>query len=259
LDDPEIVPDKLKGSVDYRVLLGIIIAALTFQFTLTSVLTPDDSDSIISIISFINPLSVAVVGFVVVIRYKGTTVFGKSYLFLSLGFLSVFVGEVTYMIYDLVLNLEPYPSIADVFFYAYSPFLIIYLILNIRFFQPSMSKVRKLWVVAIPISIIVSYVVLAFSEIGEANFDFYYGIIFVTTTSIILPLTILGTKIFKEGIIGKSWLILLFGILALTFADDWYYYLELFGEYDLSHPVNIFWYAGYWIVFYALLKHKRTI
>jgi len=259
MDSPEIVPDKLDSPVSIKIFLGIITASLIFQFALTSVFLPDDSDLIISIVSFINPLSVSLVGFIVTFRYKKSAVFGKSYLFLSLGFLSVFAGEVAYSIYDLVLNIEPYPSIADVFFFAYSPLLIVYLILNIRFFQPSMNKFSLLWVTAIPVFITVSYAVLSLSEIGEANFDFYYGIIFVAATSITLSLTLLGTTIFKGGLLGKSWLILLFGILSLTFADDWYYYLELFEGYDLSHPVNVLWYAGYWIVFYALLKHKRTM
>lgn len=259
MDTPDIVPEKLDGQIDYRIFIGIIAASLVFQFALTFMILPDDGDFVASVISFINPLSVAIIGFIVVSRYKGTLVFGRSYLFLSLGFLFVFVGEVAYAVYDLVLNLEPYPSIADVFFFMYSPFLIIYLILNIRFFQPKLSKTTKIWLVGIPLLIISSYVYLALSEIGESNFDFYYGSIFVATTSIVLSLAILGTKIFKDGLIGKSWIILLIGIISLTFADDWYYYLELFGDYDLSHPVNIFWYAGYWIVFYALLKHKKTL
>ncbi len=259
MSTPDVVPEKLDSPIDYKLFAGIIVASLAFQFLLTSFFQYDDSDTIISIISFINPLSVAIVGFIVASKYKKTAVFGKSYLFLSLGFLSVFAGEVAYTVYDLVLNIEPYPSIADVFFFAYSPFLILYLILNIRFFQPKMNKLKVLWVSAIPTAIIISYIFFSLTEIGEANFDFYYGIIFVAGTSITLTLTILGTTIFKGGLLGRSWLILLFGILSLTFADDWYYYLELFGEYDLSHPVNVFWYAGYWIVFYALLKHKRIM
>ena len=150
MDTPEVVPDKLDSSIDYKVFVGIIVAALAFQFTLTSVILPDDTDFIISVVSFVNPLSVAIVGFVVVSRYRGTLVFGRSYLLLSLGFLSVFAGEVSYAIYDLVLNIEPYPSIADVFFFLYSPFLIFYLILNIRFFQPNLSIGTKIWLIGIP-------------------------------------------------------------------------------------------------------------
>ena len=74
-----------------------------------------------------------------------------------------------------------------------------------------------------------------------------------------MALTILGTRIFKEGALGKTWMILLLGILALTVADDWYYYLEITGDYDLTHPVNILWYTGYWIIVYGLIKHKKII
>jgi hypothetical protein len=226
---------------------------------LTFVFTPDDSDLIISVVSFINPLVVAVVGFFLANKYKGSLIFGKSYLFLSLGFFSLFVAEVVYSVYDLVLDIEPYPSIADIFFFAYIPLLIAHLVLNIKFFHPSTKNTTKIWVSIIPIVITTAYVLLSLNEIGEANFDFYYGSIFVGATSIALAMTILGTRIFKEGALGKSWWILLLGILILTFADDWYYYLEIQEGYDLTHPVNTLWYAGYWIIVYALLKHKKTI
>ena len=259
MEKPDVVPDKLTSPINYRVILLIIICAITFQSAISFLFAPETSDVIISIVSFINPIAAAIAGFFVVKKYSRTRVFGRSYLFLSLGFLSVFFGELSYLILDLVLELPTYPSIADVFFFAYSPFLIAHLILNIRFFKPDLNLITKVWVSLIPILIVSAYVFVSLSELGEANFDFFYGIIFVTATSITLSLTILGTKILKEGTLGKAWMILLFGVLALTFADDWYYYLELLGEYDLSHPVNIFWYAGYWIVFYALLKHRKIM
>ncbi len=256
---PEVVPEKFDSPIDYKILFLIIFSSIVFQFLLNVLFPSDDRDFIVSIVSVINPLAASLAGFLVTLRYRGSLVFGKSYLMLSLGFFCAFLGELTYLIYDLVLNIEPYPSIADVFFFAYSPFLIAHLIINIRFFQPTTKLVTKVWVSIIPIGIVFAYIWFSLHEIGEVNFDFYYGTIFVAATSVALTLTILGTRIFKEGILGKSWLILLFGILSLTIADDVYYYLEIPGNYDLTHPINILWYAGYWIVFYALLKHKESI
>lgn len=256
---PDIVAEKIDSPINYRFLILIVASAIIFQYALSFVFTEDDSDLIISIVSLINPLVVAIIGFFLAYRYKGSLVFGKSYLFLGLGFFSLFVAEVVYSVYDLILEIEPYPSIADIFFFAYIPLLIVHLVLNIRFFQPSIKNINKIWVIAIPIVITAAYVALSLSDTGEANFDFYYGSIFVAATSIALSLTILGTRILKEGALGKSWLILLLGVLVLTFADDWYYYLEIAGEYDLTHPVNTLWYAGYWIIAYALLKHKKII
>lgn len=256
---PDIVAEKIDSPINYKFLILIVASAIIFQYALSFVFTEEDSDLIISIVSLINPLVVAIIGFFLAYRYKGSLVFGKSYLFLGLGFFSLFVAEVVYSVYDLILEIEPYPSIADIFFFAYIPLLIVHLVLNIRFFQPSIKNINKIWVTTIPIVITTAYVALSLFETGEANFDFYYGSIFVAATSIALSLTILGTRIFKEGALGKSWLILLLGVLVLTLADDWYYYLEIVGDYGLTHPVNTLWYAGYWIIAYALLKHKKII
>ena len=83
--------------------------------------------------------------------------------------------------------------------------------------------------------------------------------IFVYAVTLTLGVAVIGAIIFKEGAIGKAWIILVSGILLLTIGDIWYYNLELFDAYELVHPVNMFWYAGYWIIIYALYKHKKTI
>ena len=97
------------------------------------------------------------------------------------------------------------------------------------------------------------------SDDFEPNFDFYYGAIFVYASSLTLSVAIIGAIIFKEGVIGKAWLLLVIGILGNTIGDIWYYNLEVFEQYDLGHPVNLFWYAGYWIVIYALIKHRKVL
>lgn len=256
---PEIVPEKIDSRINVKIIILIVFAAIVFQYAINNLLDLDNSDLISSIVSIVNPLAVSIAGFVISYRYRNSLIFGKSYLLLSFGFLSVFFGEITYLIYDVVLEIEPYPSIADVFFFAYSPLLIGHLIINIRFFQPTTKTITKIWMASIPIFIIITYGLLSLYQIGEANFDFYYGIIFILAVSITLSLTIHGAKIFKEGALGKSWLILVLGVLSLTLGDSIYYYLEILESYDLAHPVNLLWYAGYWIIVYALLKHKETI
>ena len=109
----------------------------------------------------------------------------------------------------------------------------------------------------IPIVIISIYVFSSFEEFGEANFDFYYGNIFIVGSSITLTFAIFGARVFRQGVLGKAWLLLVIGIFFTTTGDVWYYYLEVFEEYDLYHPVNVFWYASYWIIVYALIKHKE--
>lgn len=258
---PEVVPEKVTSRFDVKTFAGIIALVISFHIIINYVISPDDTDNIVSIFSFLNPLIVTIMGFSVVAKYRGTLVFGKSYLALSLGFLSIFLAEVTYMVYDVIYNIEPYPSIADVFFFMLYPFLLAYLFLNIKFFATKISRRAKAWIIAMPLTVLLGYSILSTTvgEISIFEFDFYYGIIFVYAVTLTLSVAVIGALIFKEGVIGKAWILFVAGILLLTIGDIWYYNLELFGEYDLLHPVNMLWYAGYWVIIYALIKQKRII
>ena len=259
--EPDVVPDKIKSSFNYKAIIAILVLVISFHVLINYFVVSDDADNLVSIFSFLNPLIVAIMGFSVVLKYKRTHVFGKSHLALSFGFLSIFLAELTYMIYDIVFNIEPYPSIADVFFFMLYPLLLVYLFLNIRFFTPKISKRAKIWIIVMPLVVLLGYSILSTTEaeLDIFEFDFYYGTIFVYVVTLTLSVAVIGAIIFKEGAIGKAWMILVSGILLLTIGDIWYYNLELFGAYDLVHPVNMFWYAGYWIIIYALYKHKKTL
>lgn len=258
---PEVVPDKIKSSFNYKAFLGIAILVITFHVGINYFISEDNADTVVSIFSMFIPLTLAIIGFTVVLKYKGAQVFGKAYLALSLAYLSIFFAEVTYAVYDIVYDIEPYPSIADIFFFMLYPLLLIYLFKNIRFFAPNLGKKSKIWIIVMPLLVLLGYSILSTTagEISILEFDFYYGIVFVYSATLTLAVAVVGASIFKEGVIGKAWLIFVIGILLNNIGDLWYYNLELFDGYDLLHPVNMFWYSGYIVVIYALIKHKKTL
>jgi hypothetical protein len=257
-EHPNIVPDKLKTNINFKVIAGIIVAVIIFHVSINYGLELENTDTVISIFSLLNPLAVAMASFIVASKYIDAGLYRKAYLVLGIAYSMIFLGELTYLIYDLFLGIDPYPSIADVFFFLQYPLTLIYLILNIRFFA-SFTKRSKMWVILLPSIVLLTYASISFSELGEIGFDFFYGVSFVVSASVLLAFAVLGATIFREGLLGKAWMILVIGILSLTIGDIWYYYLEYLGEFDLIHPVNLFWYAGYWIIIYALYKHKKII
>lgn len=258
MSEPNIVPSKLRTNINYRVIIGIIFAVIVFHIYVNYFSNPEDSDSIISIFSFMNPLAVSIASFIVAIKYIDAGIYKKANISLGFAYLMIFLGELTYLIYDLFSDVDPYPSIADIFFFLQYPLTLAYVILNIRFFASFSNKYKAL-VILLPTIIFATYSINALNEYGEVGFDFYYGLIFVSSAGTLLAFSILGATIFRDGLLGKAWMVLVIGILALTIGDIWYYYLELIGEYDLSSPVNLFWYGGYWIIIYALYKHKKII
>lgn len=256
--EPQKVPERLNSPVDYKFLLILLGVVIGFQLCLYALPDAEKAEPVISIISIINPLIASIAAFFVSKRYAHSEVFGKAYFALGLAMLMIFLGEITYYIYDYY-DVDPYPSIADVFFLAAYPSAFYHLSKNIRFFRAKINIPTKILIAIIPISLVSAYSVLALTEVGEANFDYYYGLSYVIGSSIVFSAAILGAIVFRQGVLGTAWLILAIGLMLNTLGDTWYTYLEIFGQYDLIHPVNLLWYSAYWVITYSLYKHKKII
>lgn len=257
--DPEIVPERLKSSINYKILILIGIAVISFQTYLYYAFPhPDDASKLVDVISVINPSVAAAFGFYTAKKYRGTEIFGKAYLALAIALALNAVGESIYGVYD-TLGWDTTFTIADIVFYSFYPMVMLHLILNIRFFKPKISKLTKTWVIAIPIIITTVYTVFSIKQATSIDSMFFAGLTYVVLSSSTLSGTMLGARIFRQGILGIAWLVLLIGIILQTTGDVWFSYLDSFGTYTLVHPVNLCWYASYLVIAYALYKHQKTI
>jgi len=253
-DGPDVVPERLRDQINFKVICIIGVIVIGFHILVN---VSEDSDLLIYGFSMIIPLSVSIFGFITAKKYSGTAVYSKAYLMLGIAFVLMFFAELTYFIYEQFLDLDPYPSIADVFFFLFYPLIIGYLIVNLRFFGVKIQKSALFIMLGIPVIVTLVYVDLTLSDFG--SFDFYYGIIFVAAASFTLGLAIQTSRIFKGGLIGTAWLVLVIGIILNVIGDTWYYYTEVIGEYTLEDPVNLCWYSAYLLILYSLFKHKKAL
>ena len=257
----EVVPEKLDSPINFKIVAIIAGIVLGFHFLVNYLAELDvyasTSDVLVSGFSMLIPLSVSVFAFLTSRKYSGTLVYSKAYVMLGAAFLLMFFAEITYFIYEQILDLDPYPSIADVFFFVFYPLIVAYLIINLKFFAPKISKSGLTLIIGMPIIATLTYVYLTISDFG--SFDFYYGIIFIAAASVTLGLALHTATIFRGGLIGTAWLILVIGIILNLIGDTWYYYSEVTTGYSLTDPVNLCWYSSYLIILYALYKHKKAL
>lgn len=248
-----------KKQLDYKIFIIILSGVIVFQFFLNLSTNEDDTNNAVIIISIVSPLAVGLTSLTVSKRYWKSNVLGNSYLALAIAFLFVGAGEISYIILDFVYDVVPYPSFADIFFFLLYPFSMIHLVINIRFFAKKVSTFNKLGIIAIASILTLLYSYLAYDATQEFNFDFAYGIIFVGGSSAILATAIFGVQVTRKIPLGAAWLVLMIGIALGMGGDFWYHLLELEGTYTIEHVVNLTWYASYWIIVYALLKHRTII
>ena len=251
-----------KTSINLRVILAIIVIAIGFHMLLQSNMDDPDGFDFPDILYLSLPLGCAIAGFITAYSYKRKKIpfFGKSYFALGLGFVFWFIGDLVYYFYLFILELDPYPLLeSDLFYVFFYACLIYFIISNIKFFQIRISPVTLVYVVGIVLLIFAAYSYVAYVELEEFGFDYFYAILFVVPSSITLAFAVEGTRMFKHSPVKEAWALLGIGISLITLADVWYYYEEIAGNYDDNHVLNSLWFGSFMLIIYSLYIHKKSM
>jgi len=209
---------------------------------------------------------IAVLGSVwTLLKYTGHNpkpMFSTAWMGFSVGFFFWFLGELTWTIYVLLLQIDPFPSFADVAYLSGYVFLFVALFSVFRLFQSSFSKRMLLTMLGVTgaLSAVVSYVLLV--PVFASSED--QLTIILSTAYPILDIGLFAAAfsillIFFKGTIGKAWLFLTSGIILNIAADLLFNYAELQGFYYEGHPLELFWLWGYVAFLVGFYIHKREL
>jgi len=249
--------DKFK-LFNYKIFAVIISLAIIYQ---AYILTYEET-SYLQLPGLSYTIGAIVCGIMAIIvagKFSHHEVFRKSYISLGIGFLLLALGQIIYLYYFHVLEIDAYPSMADVFFLSFSLFAGTHLIININYFKNKISNKTKVILPIIGISIMLTYSILSFNQIREINLDFFIGLLYAIEYAVLLPLVILGMIVSRKTILGATWLLLVIGMFFLGIADVWYTFVEFFEEFDFRHPTNTLWLFSYMVITFALIEHLTVI
>lgn len=248
-----------KSGLNYKILL--LIGCLAIIYQIFNYILPEKEGELspIDVVLSVSLFVCAISSFIVARRYISSEVFGPAYIALGIGFAAYGIGDITYYYYTVGLKIDPYPSLADIFYFTHYPFIIFHLIRNINFFRPKIRIRTKTWVVGIPVGIVLLYSYFTFQQDGYSIFDYYYGLPFEAASAASLSFAILGTQVFRQSVLAAVWSLLALGIFLNTAGDVYYYYLEIFGQYTRTHFVNVLWFVAPLIITYSLYRHYKII
>ena len=221
---------------------------------------------------FLAPLIVAIlVGFLVVKEYSLKTTHGKAFLLLTLGFLFFLAGEITWVIFGEFLGIDPFPSIADVFYLLAYPSLFIGLLIEIKDAKLDFNKKKIGMLLFSFVALGVIFLNFTVLQQIESNLSFLdnlisalYGVgdIILVLMSLLLFLVIFE---YRHGRIFRCWTWILFNFLAMLAAD--LIFAAFYEFYEVSILVtavaDILWMLSYglfaigMICSYSMLKEKR--
>lgn len=214
-----------------------------------------DSDEIFvfeSIFSISLELGIVVLATYLVKRYNRSEIFGKSYIFLGLGFFSVAIGDILYLV-----GVDTYPRIDSIFFFGLYIFLFCYLYINIKSFNNGFSHKNILVISSIAVGL-TSFFYAVTSADAISPFLLHYCGIAVIGSATVASMSLFGFYILRKQAIGRSWKILSIGLVILTINDIWFHYWDTTSVLADNDPVNFARYASYMIIIYALYVHKKV-
>ncbi len=241
---------------NYKIFVVILGLAIIYQAYIT---TYNDTSSL-DFPEFSYVISAAICGIIAIavgIKYNFHETFRTSYIALGIYFFLLVLGEIIYIIYYHVLEIDAYPSMADVFYLTASLFAFIHLIININYFKNKISNKIKVFLSVTGFIIFLTYATFSFNQIGDINLEYFIGLLYAITYSILFPLAILGIIVSRKTQLASTWLLLVVGIFLLGLGQIWWIFLEFFEGFSYNHPVNTLWLLGFMIMTFALIEHLR--
>jgi len=211
-----------------------------------------------------NLIYVPVVGGLVVlsifISIKSGTIgkHGKAWIFFTLFVVSWFIAEIWWTINELVLEIDPFPSEADIFYIAGYPFLFFFAIYYLRPMKDAISK--KILSVAIGISMIVLASTLYITFETETDLELFEIIILASYPigdGILLVPAIIGVVLFFKGKVNFLWSLILIGIITVTIADTLFLVTQVEDSYYTGHPLEILFYWAYLFFAFGVYDHLK--
>lgn len=255
-------------------IIGIIVILLVIYEVANSIEPIDDTKlDFFEATRLMGFGAVAIFAFIVARRYWGSDVFGRAYIALGIGYALYFVGDLLWYVYEIGYQVaNPYPYYPDIGYMGFFPFAIYHLRTNIKYFKRHLGTEQKLIIILLPLVAGITFSIFSLIPVDASmgitnlkvlptsesafNVEFLTSLAYIIVVSFIFAYAIIGAQVFRNTVLGSAWGLILVGIALEAIADYFYYYQELFTDYDRQSPIHGLWMGSTMIICYALYRHR---
>ncbi len=177
----------------------------------------------------------------------------KAFLLFFIGAAFWFIAEHIWQFYDHILNEDPFPSEADIFYLGAYPFMAAFLFLSLKPILKTVSRNVWLFAIGLSFSFLIPSVFAAYDDmLAEAAFDTAIVLSYPILSSVLVVPAIIGFMFLAKRGTNLSWMLILFAFITYAIADTFFLFLELAGAYYDGHFVDLLWIFTYVMLIFAL-------
>lgn len=186
----------------------------------------------------------------------------KALILLVISFAFWLAAEQTWNLYEHVLDIDPYPSIAD-FFYVAAPITMFFsLIVFLKPYQKQISRKIVVFASAVSIAILIPTVIATYTFGAEDEFiEIFVALLYPIVDSVLLVPAIVAISFTILNKKSLFWIGILIGIIVLIAADTIFLFAIIDDTYTDGHPVDILFISSYTIwafMMYYIIYNGRN-
>jgi hypothetical protein len=184
---------------------------------------------------------------------------GMAWIALTVCAVSWLIAELTWIFYEVILNIDPFPSFADIFYLLGYPFLFMFLIFYIEPVQKAITKKMIAVATLLSLSILIPSLFIALQD--NSNMSYFEAILAgaypVVDALIIIP-ALIGIALFFKGQVNFMWTLVCIGIFSLFVADTVFLFAQLDMWYYTGHPIEVLFYFMYVLISYGVYDNMKV-
>lgn len=202
--------------------------------------------------------STLILSIIIAQMFRGEGDIGKAWIYFSICATLWFIAEMTWIIEELVLITDPFPSYAD-FFYILG--YVFYLAFSIHYIKPLKKSITKKILLSVSTSSIL-FVIIALYFVVDSNTDFIdyavvIGAVYPILDSIVMIPAMIGTILLFNGRMQFTLSLLLVGIAFMALGDIGFLFHEEDDSYYTGHPLEIMFYSAYVFFSFGIFDQIR--
>ena len=237
-------------------LLGIILVGFIIVF---ATFLGKETVKVVTDITYIPVTGMMVVlSVVLTLRFRRSGNHGKAWLFFLGTTISWFIAETLWTIYELAYNINPFPSLADVFFLIGYPLIFCFLMYYLKPVRKAASRNIIIGSILVSIAILIPSMYMTYDFDPKVSlFENILATSYPVADSIILIPALVGVVLFFKGEVNFTWSLICLGIILQSIGDTSFQFATFTNTYYTGHPSDIVFLWSYLLFSFGIYDHIK--
>ena len=192
------------------------------------------------------------------LRFRQSGNHGKAWLFFLGTSVSWFIAETIWTIYELVYNINPFPSLADLFFIIGYPMIFCFLIYYLKPVRKAASRKILIGSVLASTAILIPSIYMAYDFNPQVSlFENILATSYPVADSIVLVPALVGVILFFKGEVNFTWSLICLGIILQSVGDTSFQFATFTNTYYTGHPSDMVFLWSYLLFSFGVYDHIK--